>query len=276
MHLPRPIRQIIVTPRLRVLHQGRQGPGHGPSPSGCRQEPGRRPCRRGQLRCHAPDRLRAARAHRSPESPEEDPACLFRYENDPEPEQPLPAGRLYVPVRPGNGERTAIRLFRTPLGARTAVGFTSRQRLVATLGEGQAAVLLSESVLRALRVPLGAHLLDGFRSRDAGEWSGAESPEPAAPLRRSGLPHRAERRRGGTVPPLFRSLTYGPRQENRRTRMEPVNGAHRPAGPAVHFCSATPADSTPFTSHRSSRWPIWPSSPPRSRYSHWWLSSRGG
>ncbi|MFB8030097.1 SAV_915 family protein [Streptomyces sp. NPDC056465] len=85
--------------------------------------------------------------------------CLFRYESDPEPEEPLPAGRLYVPVRPGNGAGTAIRLFRTPLGTRTAVGFTTSERLRRTLGEDQASVRLSEGLLRALCVPLGAHLL---------------------------------------------------------------------------------------------------------------------
>lgn len=85
--------------------------------------------------------------------------CLFRYESDPEPEEPLPAGRLYVPVRPGNGAGTAIRLFRTPLGTRTAVGFTTSERLAATLGASQPSVRLSEELLRALCAPLGAHLL---------------------------------------------------------------------------------------------------------------------
>ncbi|MFC8226085.1 SAV_915 family protein [Streptomyces sp. NPDC057287] len=85
--------------------------------------------------------------------------CLFRYESDPEPEEPLPAGRLYVPVRPGDGARTAIRLFRTPLGTRTAVGFTTSERLARTLGGKQAYVQLSEGLLRALCAPLGAHLL---------------------------------------------------------------------------------------------------------------------
>ncbi|MFH9616387.1 hypothetical protein [Streptomyces pratensis] len=42
--------------------------------------------------------------------------CLFRYESDPEPEEPLPAGRPYVHVREENGERTQVRPFRTPLG----------------------------------------------------------------------------------------------------------------------------------------------------------------
>lgn len=71
--------------------------------------------------------------------------CLFRYDDDPEPEERVPAGLLYVPVRPGGGAGVAIRLFRTPLGTRTAVGFTAVERLAATLGENQAYVPLSES-----------------------------------------------------------------------------------------------------------------------------------
>ncbi|MFG2972108.1 SAV_915 family protein [Streptomyces sp. NPDC048331] len=87
--------------------------------------------------------------------------CLFRYEDDPEPEEPVPAGLLYVPVRPGNGigSGTVIRLFRTPLGARTAVGFTCAERLAATLGKGQSYLRLSESLLRELCEPLGAELI---------------------------------------------------------------------------------------------------------------------
>lgn len=52
-----------------------------------------------------------------------------------------------------------VRLFRTPLGARTAVGFTSAERLAATLGAGQRWIRLSESALRAMTEPVGASLL---------------------------------------------------------------------------------------------------------------------
>ncbi|MFE7749647.1 SAV_915 family protein [Streptomyces sp. NPDC057428] len=85
--------------------------------------------------------------------------CLMSYESEPEPEEPLPAGPLYVPVRPGRGAEAAIRLFRTPLGTRTAVGFTSAARLTATLGTGQRFVRLSEALLRTLCEPLGAYLV---------------------------------------------------------------------------------------------------------------------
>ncbi|WP_314245149.1 SAV_915 family protein [Streptomyces sp. DSM 40907] len=84
--------------------------------------------------------------------------CLFQYADDPEPEERIPAGPLYVPVLPGRAE-VVVRLFRTPLGARTAVGFTSAERLAATLGAGQRWIRLSESALRAMAEPIGASLL---------------------------------------------------------------------------------------------------------------------
>ncbi|WP_405573448.1 hypothetical protein OG418_48980 [Streptomyces phaeochromogenes] len=73
---------------------------------------------------------------------------------DPEPCERVPAGLLFVPVRSGPVGCTA-RFFRTPLGGRTAVGFTSAARLTATLGTGQACIRLSEPALRALAAPLG-------------------------------------------------------------------------------------------------------------------------
>ncbi|MFE2164027.1 SAV_915 family protein [Streptomyces sp. NPDC059447] len=84
--------------------------------------------------------------------------CLFQYEDDPEPEERVPAGPLYVPVLPGRAE-VVVRLFRTPLGARTAVGFTSAARPAATLGAGRPWIRLSESALRAMAEPIGAALL---------------------------------------------------------------------------------------------------------------------
>ncbi|WP_328972499.1 SAV_915 family protein [Streptomyces sp. NBC_00239] len=84
--------------------------------------------------------------------------CLFQYDDDPEPEERIPAGPLYVPVRPGGAE-VVVRLFRTPLGARTAVGFTGPDRLAATFGGEQPWIRLSEAALRALTEPLGASLL---------------------------------------------------------------------------------------------------------------------
>ncbi|MFJ3673222.1 SAV_915 family protein [Streptomyces sp. NPDC090106] len=79
-------------------------------------------------------------------------------DDDPEPLDRSPAGALFVPVRPGPSGHVA-RLFRTPLGDRTAVGFTSERRLVATLGARQPWIRLAEPALRALTAPLGAVIL---------------------------------------------------------------------------------------------------------------------
>ncbi|MBL1085709.1 hypothetical protein JK359_27725 [Streptomyces actinomycinicus] len=78
----------------------------------------------------------------------------LRYGEDPEPSDPTPAGPLYVPVRPGTFG-CAARLFRNPLGERTAVGFTTEHRLTTTLGPGQRWIRLAEPALRALAAPLG-------------------------------------------------------------------------------------------------------------------------
>ncbi|MEU1529653.1 SAV_915 family protein [Streptomyces fagopyri] len=73
---------------------------------------------------------------------------------DPEPSERFPAGALFVPVRPGSAG-CAVRLFRTPLGERTAVGFTSERGLTTTLGSEQAWIRLAEPALRTLAEPLG-------------------------------------------------------------------------------------------------------------------------
>ncbi|MFJ2592498.1 SAV_915 family protein [Streptomyces erythrochromogenes] len=80
--------------------------------------------------------------------------CLFRYDDDPEPEERVPAGPLHVPVRPGTAE-VVPRMFRTPLGDRTAVGFTRPDLPATTLGRGHPRIRPSESALRALAAPLG-------------------------------------------------------------------------------------------------------------------------
>ncbi|MFF3560982.1 SAV_915 family protein [Streptomyces sp. NPDC002574] len=82
-------------------------------------------------------------------------------EDDPEPCEPVPAGAggtLCVPVRPGPAG-PVTRMFRTPLGDRTAVAFTTPERLTATLGAEQEWVDLSESALRSLARPLGVTAL---------------------------------------------------------------------------------------------------------------------
>lgn len=73
---------------------------------------------------------------------------------DPDPLHPHRPGVLFVPVRPGLVGYCA-RLFRTPLGVRTAVAFTDERQLARTLGQQQAWVRLSEPAVRALVAPLG-------------------------------------------------------------------------------------------------------------------------
>lgn len=82
----------------------------------------------------------------------------LRCGEDPEPSDRFPAGPLYVPVRPGPAG-CATRLFRTPLGGRTAVAFTSVRGLTATLGADQPWIRLAEPALRALTAPLGVTTL---------------------------------------------------------------------------------------------------------------------
>ncbi|MEU0763946.1 SAV_915 family protein [Streptomyces microflavus] len=84
--------------------------------------------------------------------------CLFSYDDDPDPDEQAPAGLLHVPVRP-EAAGPVLRMFRTPLGARTAVGFTRRELLTATLGAGQPSIRLAESALRSLAEPLGVDRL---------------------------------------------------------------------------------------------------------------------
>ncbi|MFE2103745.1 SAV_915 family protein [Streptomyces sp. PTD9-10] len=78
--------------------------------------------------------------------------------DDPEPSERTPAGPLFVPVRPGPAG-CAARLFRTPLGGRTAAAFTSARRLGDTLGPDQPWIRLAEPALRALTAPLGVTTL---------------------------------------------------------------------------------------------------------------------
>ncbi|WP_371547121.1 hypothetical protein OG266_18840 [Streptomyces sp. NBC_00554] len=100
---------------------------------------------------------------------------------DPEPSERIPAGRLYVPVRSGPAGCTA-RFFRTPLGGRTAVGFTSAAKLTATLGTEQVCIRLSEPALRALAAPLGVSALtvDPQLSAPAAAPSTDPWPHPVA------------------------------------------------------------------------------------------------
>ncbi|MFD6274061.1 SAV_915 family protein [Streptomyces sp. NPDC060209] len=77
-----------------------------------------------------------------------------RCAEDPDPLQPNRGGALFVPVRQGPMGYCA-RLFRTPLGIRTAVAFTDERQLTLTLGLRQTWIRLSEPAVRALVAPLG-------------------------------------------------------------------------------------------------------------------------
>lgn len=66
---------------------------------------------------------------------------------------PRPAPALVVPV--GAGPEPVVRLFRTPLGAPTAVAFTTAERLHRVLGADQAWLHLAEPALRSMVGPLG-------------------------------------------------------------------------------------------------------------------------
>lgn len=67
-----------------------------------------------------------------------------------------PAARvvLYVPVR-HRASGSVVRLFCTPLGAPTAVGFTTTDRLADVLGADQSWIRLAEPALRRMVGPVG-------------------------------------------------------------------------------------------------------------------------
>jgi hypothetical protein len=89
-------------------------------------------------------------------------------------------GPLFVPVRKGPAG-FVVRLWRTPVGSRTAVAFTSDQRLRSVLGPTQPWIRLSESALRAMAEPLGARHLTVdplLTARPPATWSDPAAGEP--------------------------------------------------------------------------------------------------
>ncbi|MER5740675.1 SAV_915 family protein [Streptomyces sp. NPDC002262] len=117
---------------------------------------------------------------RTPLADDRDPARPAAGPTDPEPAEPAPAGRLCVPVRPG-ARGVTVRLYRTPVGARTAVAFTSPERLRATLGANQPWTPLSESALRALARPLGVRTLTIDPTLTAPYTPAPSTPAPVTP-----------------------------------------------------------------------------------------------
>ncbi|MEV0581039.1 hypothetical protein OG521_34785 [Streptomyces sp. NBC_01463] len=126
---------------------------------------------------------------------------------DPDPLPADRAGALFVPVRPGSVGCSA-RLFRTPLGVRTAVAFTDERQLTRTLGKQQPWIRLSEPAARALVAPLG---IDGLTIDPV-----LAAPGPgAAPL--AGRPGG----RAGRGP----QRTYRPAREPRASGTPPLPAA---------------------------------------------------
>jgi hypothetical protein len=90
-----------------------------------------------------PAEAAAIAAVTSPDSPRAD---------DGEPSEPDPL--LYVPVRPC-ADGFSLRVFRSPLGARTAVAFTTERLLREVFGPDQPSIRLALPAVRALTAPLG-------------------------------------------------------------------------------------------------------------------------
>lgn len=89
-------------------------------------------------------------------------------------------GSLFVPVRRGPAG-VVLRLWRTPFGTRTAVAFTSDQRLRSVLGPCQPWIRLSEAALRRMAEPLGAPRLTVdplLTARPPTSWSDAAAGRP--------------------------------------------------------------------------------------------------
>ncbi len=108
-----------------------------------------------------------------------------RPDEDGEPSHPGPAQPLFVPVRPCRAG-FALRVFRTPLGTRTAVAFTTRRRLSDCLGQDVPAVRLALPAVRALAAPLGVGLIRVDPQLTAPPVR--PSPEDAAPATLPTLP----------------------------------------------------------------------------------------
>ncbi|HEX3612483.1 MAG TPA: SAV_915 family protein [Sporichthyaceae bacterium] len=76
------------------------------------------------------------------------------------PNDPTAPGRsvaptpLFVPVR-YRSQSLSLRLFATRMGGRTAVAFSTRERLLGLLGPGQAWVRLTDAAVRGLTRPIG-------------------------------------------------------------------------------------------------------------------------
>ncbi|MEV0260146.1 SAV_915 family protein [Streptomyces sp. NPDC050617] len=112
---------------------------------------------------------------------------------DGEPSDSRAAGPLYVPVRTCPAG-FALRVFRTPLGTRTAVAFTSRRRLSHVLGPQQPFIRLARPAVLALAEPLGIARLSVdplLTARPPKARQAEPGPKPRAPRRPSWDPDAA-------------------------------------------------------------------------------------
>lgn len=133
---------------------------------------------------------------------------------DPDPLHSIRAGALFVPVRPGPGGYCA-RLFRTPLGVRTAVAFTDERQLTRALGQQQTWIRLSEPAVRALVAPLGVVDLTigpllaapGSGTATAARLGGRTPREPQRTCRPARYPRAADALRGSGTPSLSPAST---------------------------------------------------------------------
>ncbi|GHC50388.1 SAV_915 family protein [Streptomyces flavofungini] len=180
---------------------------------------------------------------------------------DPEPCERGPAGPLFVPVRPGPAGCVA-RLFRTPVGDRTAVAFTTPQRLTDELGARQPWIRLSEPALRALTEPLGVPRVTvdprltpgsatpGRTSATTGRTSATTGRTSAALGRTSATAGRTSAATGRTFAATgHTSAATGRTPGSPAPRRTPASSAPR-LTPAAPRPVAASADSAP----RTSRW----------------------
>ncbi|GGU47591.1 SAV_915 family protein [Streptomyces lavendofoliae] len=162
-------------------------------------------------------------------------------DDDPAPPRSGPAGVLYVPVRPGP-RGWAVRLFRTPPGGRTAVGFTSGRRLTAALGPHQPWIRLAGPALRTLTEPLGIATVTVDPRFTAPAATSAPPANGTAPRATRVLPAPQSppaRAASGTPQP---PRTPQPPAAPPAPQSPPVLPAH-PAHPAAQVPQAPPAHS---------------------------------
>ncbi|MEU7046107.1 SAV_915 family protein [Streptomyces varsoviensis] len=112
---------------------------------------------------------------------------------DGDPSDSREAGPLYVPVRTCPAGY-ALRVFRTPLGTRTAVAFSSKRRLSHVLGPQQPFIRLARPAVLALAEPLGIARLSVdplLTARPPKARRPEPGPKPRAPRRPSWAPDAA-------------------------------------------------------------------------------------